>query len=140
MMNESEQSGTISKAVAVVGGLLTSALLVAGGHGILTWSDVRSLRADVARVESNLNVTDNTIAVVAAEANANSIHRIEHEKQAEKEIRRIDANETRSLRNQFLLERLRENPAARPDPFTGTEGADLRRRVEHLEQERKDHP
>ena len=108
-------------------GVVIALLITAAGNGIIAWSDLRNLRDSVARIESDVGIVDSTLAAIAAQAHANSIHRTEHEKSAERWINQIIENE-RDIR------KLQRAPDARPDPFTGTEGAALRSRIEQLEQ------
>ena len=125
--HESSNDGNIKIAMAV---FLTFMVPVVG-HGILTWRDVSNLTAAVARIESDVKLLDATIAVVAAETHANSIHREEHDKSAGHWIETIKENE-RAIR------RLERETRTGTDPFTGTEGANLRARIERLERKDKE--
>ena len=108
-------------------GVVIALLITAAGNGVIAWSDLRNLRDSVARIESDVDIVDATLAAIASQAHANTIHRVEHDKSAERWINQILENE----REIHLLQRA---PEARPDPFTGTEGAALRGRIERLEQ------
>lgn len=120
--SEREQSGSIKVAIAVAGALVVAAVT----NGVALWSDVRLLSAAVARMESDLTELDATLARIAIETSANTVHRAEHERQSERWIEQIE-------RNRDAIEALKEKPSARPDPFTGTEGRALSDRIERLE-------
>ena len=113
-------------------GVVIALLIAAAGNGVIAWSDLRNLRDSVARLESDVDIVDSTLAAIAAQAHANSIHRAEHEKNSERWINQIIENE-RDIR------KLQQAPGARPDPFTGTQGAKLRDRIERLEQGAEEH-
>jgi hypothetical protein len=121
--NEHEQQGSVKIAIAVAGALVVAAVT----NGVALWSDVRLLSAAVARMESDLTELDATLARISIETSANTVHRAEHERQSERWIEQIE-------RNRDAIEALKEKPSARPDPFTGTEGRQLRERIERLEE------
>ena len=121
--NEREQSGSIKVAIAIAAALVVAAVT----NGIAVWSDVRLLSSAVSRIESDLATLDVTLARVAIETSANSVHRVEHQRQSDQWIKQIE-------RNRDAIEALREKPSARPDPFTGTEGRELKQRIERLEE------
>ena len=108
-------------------GVVIALLITAAGNGIIAWSDLRNLRDSVARIESDVDIVDSTLAAIAAQAHANTIHRVEHDKNAERWINQI-------LENERDIREFQRAPKAGPDPFTGTEGAKLRDRIERLEQ------
>jgi hypothetical protein len=73
------------------------------GYGVWTWSNTHRLNDRVERLEedlatlyhsteANFSSIDATLVVVAAEANANSIHRDAHEESAERWIDQIIDN------------------------------------------------
>jgi len=72
-----------------------------------------------------------TLAAIAQQAHANSIHRAEHERNFDRTIKKVEANE------RAIIE-LRVNTQSRADPFTGSEGAELRTRIQRLEQSQSD--
>ena len=108
-------------------GVVIALLIAAAGNGVIAWSDLRNLRDSVARLESDVDIVDSTLATIAAQAHANTIHRVEHDRNAERWINQI-------LENERDIREFQRAPKARPDPFTGTEGAALRSRIEQLEQ------
>lgn len=116
------QSGSVKIAVAAAAALVVAAVT----NGVALWSDVRLLAAAVSRVESDLGQLDAAFGAISIETRANTVHRTEHQRQSEQYLRQIEANRE-------AIEALRRQPAARPDPFTGTEGAALRARIERLE-------
>jgi hypothetical protein len=105
--------------------MLLSALLV---NGVVAWSDLRVLAGSVKELRDSYITDIATLAAIAEQAHANTIHRVEHERQAERYIAKIEANE------RAIIE-LKSDSKARPDPFTGTDGDELRHRIERLEQE-----
>lgn len=81
--------------------------------------EYRNLAARVDRIVNDLNA----IAIVTAE---NRLHRENHDRTSNywiSEIEKLRAN----------VHELQVNPTARKDPFTGTEGRDLARRIQRLE-------
>lgn len=110
------------------------ALLVAASTGgIVSWRDLGVLDAQFQELRAGYITDAATLAAIAQQSHANSLHRVEHEKTAAREIARIDANERRSHANELGLERLQRAPDPRPDPFTGSDGERLRERIERLE-------
>jgi hypothetical protein len=119
----SNQDGYIKIAVAIVSALLVSAI----GQGIVVWRDNSVLSAGLEDLRSAVDTNTNTLRVIAEQSSENSVHRIEHERQADFWINRIEQN-TRELHA------LQRQPSARPDPFTGTEGRELERRIRVIEE------
>lgn len=64
---------------------------------------------------------------------ANTAHRISHEREAQQWIDRIKRNEQSVREIQRAIGELRSVPAARPDPFTDTQGRELEQRFRLLE-------
>jgi hypothetical protein len=128
-----EQNGYAKLAVGAVATLLVASI----GQGFLAWRDlavlnatVEELAADHARdirdIRERYSLDAATLAAIAEQTHANSIHRVEHDKSAEHWIGQIKDN-TRSVR------KLEQDPNARRDPFTGTEGKALEDRIKALE-------
>ena len=108
-------------------------LIAASTGGIVSWRDLGVLDAQFQELRAGYITDAATLAAIAQQSHSNTLHRIEHEKTAAREIARIDANERRSHANEIGLERLQRAPDPRPDPFTGSDGARLRERIERLE-------
>ena len=123
MDDENEQQGYIKVAVAVVSALLVAAI----GQGIMVWRDNAVLSTGVEELRRAVDTNTNTLRVVAEQSSANTVHRLEHERQSSFWIARIEQN-TREIHA------LQREPAARSDPFTGTEGRTLERRIRAIEQ------
>jgi len=96
----------------VASGLATISL---AGSGFLLDSALERLQS--------LEQTQRRLEVSIARYNN---HVQEHEKQSEYWIQRIESNTNR-------LGRLATDSAARPDPFTGTQGRELERRLDFVE-------
>jgi hypothetical protein len=125
--DDTHSSTPAKVAVAVIAALLTASV----GQGFLVWRDVAVLSHTVAELRDTYVTDAATLAAIAQQAHANSIHRVEHERQAKRYIDKIEANE------RSIIE-LRVNTQSRADPFTGTEGAELRTRIQRLEQSQPD--
>lgn len=121
--HEHEQQGSVKIAIAAAAALVVAAVT----NGVALWSDVRLLSAAVERIESDLATLDSTLARVSVESSANTVHRIEHARTADKWIEQIE-------RNRDAIGEIKEKANARADPFTGTEGRELRGRIERLEE------
>lgn len=109
---------------------LVSVAVAMGSAGLLSWRDLGVIDSRIGvlerrtdGLERRLEQSDDTVSVLAAQANTNSIHRMEHEKSAERWIDQIVQN-TKEIQN------LQRNTNARPDPFTGTMGRELEERVQ----------
>jgi hypothetical protein len=124
MNNDPEQQSGYTKIAAAV---ITALLVAAIGQGVLVWRDIAVLAHTVKDLRDTYITDAATLAAIAEQAHANSIHRIEHKEQAERYIRKIEANERAIIQ-------LQVNTSSRADPFTGSEGAELRDRIERLEQ------
>jgi hypothetical protein len=123
-MNDDQASqGGYAKIVVAV---FTALLIAAIGQGVVAWRDIAVVAHSVQELRDTYITDAATLAAIAQQAHANSIHRVEHEKQAERWIDKILENERR-------IQRIETNTSARPDPFTGTEGRALRYRIEKLE-------
>lgn len=120
--NEREQSGSIKVVIAVAGALVVAAV----SNGVAVWSDVRLLSSAVSRIESDLGTLDAALTRLSVESSANSVHRVEHQRQSDQWIRQIE-------RNRDAIAEIKEKASARADPFTETEGRALRDRIERLE-------
>lgn len=115
-----------AKLTAFVIPAFIAVLVAMAGQGVLAWRDIAVLNHSVEEL-ANTYITDAaTLAAIAQQAHANSIHREEHERQSQRWIDKI-------LENERAILGLQRDAGARADPFTGTEGADLRRRIERLE-------
>jgi hypothetical protein len=96
------------------------------GQGVLAWRDIAVLNHSIEEL-ANTYITDAaTLASIAQQAHANSIHREEHERNAERWIDKIIENEKAILQ-------LQRDSGARDYSFTGAQGDALRRRIEQLE-------
>jgi hypothetical protein len=123
-MNDSKlpQDGYAKIAVAVVTALLTAAI----GQGIVVWRDNSVLSARVEDLQRAVDGNTNSLRTIAEQSHTNSIHRIEHEKNAQQWINKI-------IENEQDIHALQSNAAARKDPFTGSEGRQLEQRIKALE-------
>jgi hypothetical protein len=120
------QQDGFSRFAAIIVPAFIAVLVAMAGQGVLAWRDIAVLNHSVEEL-ANTYITDAaTLAAIAQQAHANSIHREEHERSAERWIDKI-------LENERAIHSLQTDAAARKDPFTGTEGAELRRRIEALE-------
>jgi hypothetical protein len=119
---QSNESGYYKIAVAVISALLVAAI----GQGVVVWRDNSVLSSGLEELRRAVDANTDSLRAIAQQAHANSIHRLEHEKQAERWIDKI-------LENEHNIHALQQQPAARPDPFTGTEGRELERRLRVLE-------
>ena len=63
----------------------------------------------------------------------NTAHRIEHDIQSQQWIEQVKENRIAVRKLESIVASLRAVPSARPDPFTGTEGSALERRIRALE-------
>lgn len=135
MNDEQNQQGNATPEwlVNAIKTVVIALLIAASTGGAISWRDLGVLDARVAELRAGYLTDAATLGTIATQSHANTLHRIEHEKAATREIARIDANEERSRANELEISRLQRSPAARPDSFTGTEGDALRRRVEKLE-------
>jgi hypothetical protein len=124
-MNEDEKQKGFFRLTETLVPTLLGALLI---NGVVAWSDLRVLAGSVKELRDSYVTDIATLAAIAEQAHANTIHRVEHERQAERYIAKIEANE------RAIIE-LRTNSKSRPDPFTGTEGRALRDRIEKLERQ-----
>jgi hypothetical protein len=120
--DHNDQFGYYKVAVAVFSALLVAAI----GQGIIVWRDNSVLSVGLEDLQRAVDANTATIRVIAEQAYANSIHRVEHEKQADRWIAKI-------LENERSIHSLQQQPSARPDPFTGTEGRELERRIRAIE-------
>jgi hypothetical protein len=77
-------------------------------------------------VQRAVDANTNSMRAIAEQSHANSIHRIEHEKNAQQWINKI-------IENERDIHALQSNANARKDPFTGTEGRQLEQRIRRLE-------
>jgi hypothetical protein len=116
-------------------GFLSVAITAAGAVAV-SWRDLGVLRADLGilnrqidAVTTEIRQVDNTLRIIAKQAAENSIHRVEHEKQADRWIAQI-------LENEAAIHELIRVPAKRADPFTGTQGRELEERIKQLESHR----
>ena len=119
------QDGFVKFATFIIPAFI-AVLVAMAGQGVLAWRDIAVLNHSVEKL-ANTYITDaTTLASIAQQAHANSIHREEHERSAERWIDKI-------LENERDIHSLQTDSASRKDPFTGSEGAELRRRIEALE-------
>jgi hypothetical protein len=116
------QDGYAKIAVAVITALLTAAI----GQGIVVWRDNSVITARLEDVQRAVDANTNSMRAIAEQSHANSIHRIEHEKNAQQWINKI-------IENERDIHALQSSAAARKDPFTGSEGRELERRIKALE-------
>ena len=135
MDDETQQQGGVTPEwlTNVIKSVLIALLLAASTGGLISWRDLGVLDARVAELRAGYITDAATLAAIAQQSHANTLHRVEHEKTATREIARIDANERRSHANELAIERLQRAPDPRPDPFTGSDGERLRKRIERLE-------
>lgn len=124
-MNDDEKQGGFFKLQEALIPMLLSALLV---NGVVAWSDLRVLAGSVKELRDSYVTDIGTLAAIAEQAHANTIHRRELGRQAERYFAKIEANERAIIKLQSI-------PEARSDSFTGTQGDKLRHRIERLEQE-----
>ena len=129
-MDDESQSGHFKIAVAIATALLTAFI----GAGIVLWRDVAVLSVSLEELRDTYITDAATLAAIAQQAHANTIHRAEHERTAEREIARITANEQRSHRNELAITKLERNPDVRADPNTGAEGRVRDKRLDRVEQ------
>ena len=134
--NQKAQSGYWKYVPEIIVVLVTGAII----QGIMLWGNNRVLTRDVEELGRAVDALTAAIPAIAQQAHENSIHRTEHEKTAEREIRRIDENdkrghenESRSRANAQAIQELRNNANARADPNTGTQGRERDRRLDLLE-------
>jgi hypothetical protein len=116
------QDGYAKIAVAVITALLTAAI----GQGIVVWRDNSVLSARMEDLQRAVDGNTITLRAIAEQAHANSIHRTEHEKNAQQWINKI-------IENERDIHALQSNANARKDPFTGSEGRELEQRIRRLE-------
>ena len=128
-MDDELQAGHFKVAIAIATALLTAFL----GGGIVLWRDFAVLSHDVEELRATYITDAATLAAIAQQAHANTIHRAEHERTAEREIARIGANEQRSYRNQIAITELKTDSDTRADPNTGTEGRIRDKRLDRVE-------
>ena len=121
-MDDEGQAGAYKVAIAVFTALLVTAI----GQGVLVWRDASVLSSRVAELRHAVDANTESLRVLGQIANANAIHRQEHERSAARWIKQIEQNE-RDLQD------LLRNSGARPDPFTGTQGRALDDRIRKLE-------
>jgi len=105
--------------------VITALLLAAIGQGLILWRDNSVLSVGMEELRHAVDANTDTIRALAQQAHANSIHRIEHEKQAERWINQI-------IENGRAIHDLQQQPGARPDPFTGSQGRELQRQIDEL--------
>jgi hypothetical protein len=117
-----------SRFAAIIVPAFIAVLVAMAGQGVLAWRDIAILNHTVKELADTYVTDIATLAAIAEQAHANTIHRVEHERQAARYIAKIEVNE------RAIIE-LQSNARARPDPFTGTDGDKLRHRIERLEQE-----
>ena len=118
----SVQSGYIKVAVSVITALLVAAI----GQGIVVWRDNSVLSTSVESLQRAVEANSAALRVLAQQSAENTIYRAEHVRSAEEWYRRIKELE-------HDVHSLQRQPNARPDPFTGTEGRELERRIRKLE-------
>jgi hypothetical protein len=115
-----------SRFAAIIIPAFIAVLVAMAGQGVLAWRDIAVLNHSIEEL-ANTYITDAaTLAAIAQQAHANSIHREEHERNAERWIDKIIENERAILQ-------LQRDSGARDDSFTGAQGDALRRRIEQLE-------
>jgi hypothetical protein len=107
---------------AFVLGLAGSAL----GVGLLSWRDIALTGQSLGNVERRVGGLEAAVQAIATENTTNSLARVDHKYQIEKLSGWIDR-----LRDD--VSSLKTKPEARSDPFTGTEGRALERRLDRLE-------
>jgi hypothetical protein len=103
-------------------GLAGSALSV----GLLSWRDIALTGQSLGHVERRVGALETAVQSIAVENTTNSLARADHKYQIEKLSAWIDR-----LRDD--MSSITTKPSARPDPFTGTEGRALERRLDRLE-------
>lgn len=135
MDEERAQAGNVTPEwlVNAIKTVVVALLVAASSGGIISWRDLGVLDAQFQELRAGYITDAATLAAIAQQSHANTLHRHEHEKTAAREIARIDANEKRSHANELELNRMQRSTDARPDPFTGSDGEILRRRIEKLE-------
>ena len=106
--------------------IITALLVGAIGQGIVVWRDNSLLSANIESLQRAVDANSAALRVLAQQSAENTVYRAEHIKNAEEWYRRINELE----RDVHSLQR---QPAARPDPFTGTEGRELEKRIRKLE-------
>mgnify|MGYP001547381064 CR=1 FL=1 len=92
----------------------------------LAWVVGLSVPAAIGWVRTDVNDIESELRQLRVDVAENSAHRVEHDRNAEEWKQRIRLNESG-------LRELTNNASARPDPFTGTEGRQLERRIDILE-------
>jgi hypothetical protein len=118
------QDGYAKIAVAVITALLTAAI----GQGIVVWRDNSVIASRVEDLQRAVDGNTNSLRAIAEQSHANSIHRVEHEKNARHWIDKI-------IENEQSIHALQNIAGARKDPFTGSEGRELEQRIRKLEQQ-----
>ena len=122
-MDDERQAGYVSKyAIPLLVAISVGAL----GQAVYVWRDNALLTADLSRLERAVEANTATLRILAEQSATNTVYREEHFRSAADWYRRI----TELERDVHALQR---RPAARPDPFTGTEGRALDERIKKLE-------
>jgi hypothetical protein len=135
MNDEKSQQGNATPEwiVNAIKTVVIALLVAASTGGIISWRDLGVLDAQFQELRADYITDAATLAAIAQQSHSNTLHRLEHGKTAAREIARIDANERRSHANEINIQRLQRAPDPRPDPFTGSDGERLRKRIERLE-------
>ena len=115
-----------------------SALLLASGQ---LWITVRDHNHKISELESSLE----SLARCASQSECEQVRAILNAMDARLAVaethvaaheRSADEWKQRIIENERELRGLMQSPAARPDPFTGTEGRELEQRIQQLERQR----
>ena len=122
-MDDENERGYYKIGVAVVSALLVAAI----GQGVVVWRDNSVLSSSVEDIQRAVDAIALTQRNLAEQSHANTIHRLEHEKQAARWIDKI-------LENERDIHAMQQRNF-RPDPFTGAQGRDLDRRLKALEEQ-----
>jgi len=112
---------------------LISAAIAAGvssiGIGILSWRDLALADQRLRDVERRITYIETVMPGIVAENGVNSLERVHTKHVLDKLVAQME-----TVRDDVSA--LKQKPAARPDPFTGSEGRELEKRIRDLEGKR----
>ena len=123
MPTSAEPSGWTKGAVWVLGLVVPLAI---SGLGVLAHVDRDNSRRQLESIDGRLEASEGVVSGLTVSVARSLEHVEQHKKQSEYWIGRIEKNTEE-------LNLLRTKSSARPDPFTGTQGRVLERRIDALE-------
>jgi hypothetical protein len=124
-MNETVTKEIPKILFAFVLGLAGSAL----GVGLLSWRDIALTGQSVGELERRVGAVETAVQSIGVENTTNSLARVDHKYLLGKLQETID-------RIRDDVSALKTKAGARTDPFTGTEGRVLEKRIDRLEEQR----